>query len=70
MIHRFAPASKHETIVFGAARPGYADEQVRAWMQFMQEQNIRWVGCLLPRSQMISDSDLLGFHEEAFGADA
>jgi protein-tyrosine phosphatase len=68
-MYKFAPASAHETIVFGAARPGYADEQVRLWIEFMQGQGIQRVCCLLPRSQMVAYSDLLGFYREAFGAD-
>jgi protein-tyrosine phosphatase len=69
MIYKFAPASENETIVFGAARPGYADEQVRLWIEFMQGQGIQRVCCLLPRSQMAACSDLLGFYGEAFGAE-
>jgi protein-tyrosine phosphatase len=68
-MHKFAPASGNETIVFGAARPGYADEQVRLWIEFMRGQSIQRVCCLLPRSQMAPYSDLLGFYREAFGAD-
>jgi protein-tyrosine phosphatase len=67
MMHKFAPASEDERIVFGAAKPGYGDEQVEQWVWFMQEHGIRQVCCLLPQAEMVSYGDLLGAYGVAFG---
>jgi hypothetical protein len=39
-MYRFAAACQDEPIVFGAARPGYFNQQVWQWIEFMQAQNI------------------------------
>jgi hypothetical protein len=46
-MYKFSAASENELIVFGAARPGYSDEQVNEWVEFMQSQEIKRVCCLL-----------------------
>lgn len=67
---KFAPASGNEAIVFGAARPGYKNEQVNEWLMFMQDHGIRRVCCLLPESQLAGySSNLLDVYRQAFGAD-
>jgi protein-tyrosine phosphatase len=66
-MHKFAAASAHETIAFGAAKPGYADAQVAQWIQFMQTQGIQRVCCLLTLTQLAPYSDLLKAYREAFG---
>ena len=44
---RFSPAAQSEQIVFGSARPGYRDEQVSEWIEFMRHQKIQRICCLL-----------------------
>jgi len=66
-MHKFAAASENEPIVFGAARPGYSDEQVNEWLQFMQAQGIQSVCCLLSASQLNQYSDLIGTYQHTFG---
>ncbi|WP_088892855.1 protein-tyrosine phosphatase family protein [Leptolyngbya ohadii] len=68
-MYKFTPASRNEAIVFGAARPGYTDNQVNEWLAFMQGQKIRRVCCLLPESQLAGYSNLLDVYRQAFGAD-
>jgi protein-tyrosine phosphatase len=68
-MYNFAAASEHELIVFGSARPGYTDKQVRDWVEFMQGQGIQRVCCLLPKTQLARYSDLLGVYQQVFGGD-
>lgn len=67
--YKFAPAATNEAIVFGAARPGYADTAVNEWLAFMQRQGIQRVCCLLPQSQLAGYSDLLSDCRQTFEAD-
>jgi len=67
MMYKFAPAAENEAIVFGAARPGYRDEQVQQWLEFMQQQTIQRVCCLLPASQLSRYTDLLANYQQVFG---
>lgn len=66
---RFAPASQSELIVFGSARPGYHDKQVREWIEFMRHQNIQRISCLLTASQLMRYTDLLDTYRQFFGPD-
>ncbi|MBW4650615.1 MAG: dual specificity protein phosphatase family protein [Kastovskya adunca ATA6-11-RM4] len=67
-MYKFAAASENESIVFGAARPGYSNEQVNRWIEFMQEgQDIKRVCCLLPQTQLTRYSDLLGVYRQVYG---
>ncbi|HEY9825050.1 MAG TPA: dual specificity protein phosphatase family protein [Stenomitos sp.] len=68
-MYKFAAASEHELIVFGAARPGYANESVRQWIEYMQNQGIRRICCLLPEAQLTRYSDLLVTYRKVFGLD-
>ncbi len=68
-MYKFAGASKDELIVFGSARPGYTNEQVNEWIEFMQNQSIQRVCCLLPETQLTRYSDLLGAYRQVFGLD-
>jgi protein-tyrosine phosphatase len=68
-MYRFAPASEHEPIVFGSARPGYSNEQVNEWIEFMQNHDIQRVCCLLPESQLTRYSNLLDVYRQTFGFD-
>ncbi len=67
--YKFAPASPTETIVFGAARPGYTHEQVQDWITFMQQQGIQRVCCLLDDDQLSRYANLLSCYQQAFGDD-
>ncbi|MDX2212218.1 MAG: dual specificity protein phosphatase family protein [Oculatellaceae cyanobacterium bins.114] len=66
-MYKFAAASANELFVFGAARPGCTDPQVHAWVEFMQNQGIQRVCCLLSETQLTRYSDLLGVYQQAFG---
>jgi protein-tyrosine phosphatase len=66
-MYKFAAACDNEPIVFGSARPGYSNEQVNQWITFMQDQGIQRVCCLLPQTQLIHYSDLLGTYRQTFG---
>jgi hypothetical protein len=68
-MHKFAAASENELIVFGASRPGYRDAEIARWIEFMQENKIDRVCCLLPQAQLIRYSDLLGTYRKIFGYD-
>jgi protein-tyrosine phosphatase len=68
-MHKFAAASENESIVFGAARPGYRDAEIARWIEFMQGHDIMQVCCLLRESQLIRYRDLLGTYRNIFGGD-
>ncbi|MDZ8108875.1 MAG: dual specificity protein phosphatase family protein [Nostoc sp. DedQUE12a] len=66
--YKFAPAWENEQVVFGAMRPGYTNEMLKDWIQFMKRQDIKRVCCLLPDEQLTSYSDLLGRYKQEFGS--
>jgi protein-tyrosine phosphatase len=72
-MYNFGPASIDETIVYGASRPGYPShyvhsELIQDWIQFMNENTIQRVCCLLPKEQLdYYPSGLLQAYREAFG---
>jgi protein-tyrosine phosphatase len=66
-VYKFAAASENELIVFGSARPGYSNRQIREWIDFMQNQGIHRVCCLLSEAQLNRYSDLLNVYQQAFG---
>jgi len=68
-IYKFAAAWENEPIVFGASRPGYSNQKVRDWVEFMKRQGIKRVCCLLPDNQLTHYSDLLGTYQQEFGID-
>lgn len=68
-MYKFAAASENEPIVFGAAKPGYSNEKVHQWIEFMQGQQIQRVCCLLPQNQLTRYSDLIGTYQTVFGQD-
>ncbi|MFB2918171.1 MULTISPECIES: protein-tyrosine phosphatase family protein [Aerosakkonema] len=68
-MYKFAAASEDESIVYGAARPGYKNIQVDRWIEFMQQQNIKRVCCLLTQTQLIRYTDLLVTYRNIFGLD-
>lgn len=74
--NNFGPASRDETMVFGAARPGYpaitniADSVVNKWMDFIQAHSIKAVCCLLPQEQLgFYQCDLLRCYRKRFGSE-
>lgn len=66
-VYKFASASENESIVFGAARPGYSNEQVSQWIEFMRNQGIQRVCCLLPEAQLTRYANLLDTYRQSFG---
>jgi protein-tyrosine phosphatase len=69
-MYKFAAASVDESIVFGAARPGYTDRQVEQWVEFMRDRrDIQRVCCLLSKSQLNRYADLLNIYRQNFGID-
>ncbi|MDS3861102.1 dual specificity protein phosphatase family protein [Thermosynechococcaceae cyanobacterium BACA0444] len=68
-MYKFAAASENELIVFGSARPGYTNKQVNRWIEFMQNQGIQRVCCLLPETQLNRYSNLLSDYRKVFGLD-
>jgi protein-tyrosine phosphatase len=68
-MYKFAAASENELIVFGSSRPGYTNKQVNQWIEFMQNQGIQRVCCLLPETQLTHYPNLLGTYRKVFGLD-
>jgi protein-tyrosine phosphatase len=68
-VYKFAAASEHESIVFGAARPGYSDEQIHQWIEWMKRQEIQRICCLLASAQLNRYADLLGVYRRNFDSD-
>jgi protein-tyrosine phosphatase len=66
-MYKFSAASENELIVFGSTRPGYTNEQVIEWIEFMQNQGVKRVCCLLPETQLSHYSDLLSIYRQVFG---
>ncbi|OUL18377.1 protein phosphatase [Nostoc sp. RF31YmG] len=67
-MYKFAPAGENESIVFGAARPGYVNQKVHDWIEFMKQQDIKRVCCLLPEKHLVNYSvNLLKRYEQEFG---
>lgn len=64
---KFSPASVNEHIVFGAARPGYAQKHVKEWTEYIQSQDIQYICCLLSKIQLLRYTDLLRAYRQAFG---
>jgi len=66
-MYKFSAASEHELIVFGSAKPGYSDQKVCAWIEFIKGQGVQRVCCLLPTGQLAPYSNLLETYRQAFG---
>jgi protein-tyrosine phosphatase len=69
-MYKFSAAAADESIVFGAARPGYSHRQVKMWIEFMQSHGIERVCCLLSEPQLERYSDLLNMYRQYFGSDS
>ena len=68
-MYRFKAAAQNESIVFGAARPGYTEKEVSDWIDFMIEQDIQRVCCLLTESSLGNYSNLVETYRQKFGID-
>jgi protein-tyrosine phosphatase len=66
-IYKFAAADENEMIVFGAAKPGSSQQQVYNWINFMKQQGIQRVCCLLSDSQLARYENLLEIYQSEFG---
>ncbi len=72
----FAPASNSEQFVYGAQRPGYQfrssipDTEVDQWVEFMRQQGVTRVCCLLEEQLSCYKSDLLAAYKGSFGEEA
>ncbi|AIG98445.1 hypothetical protein AFULGI_00016860 [Archaeoglobus fulgidus DSM 8774] len=68
----FCAAFDGEKVVFGAQRPGYSsknvgEDEVKEWIDFMKDNGIRRVVCLLPQEQLeYYTSPLLDVYEKEF----
>lgn len=69
---QFSPAAAGEPTVFGACRPAHSsrapDTTGQEWIEYMQEQGIERVCCLLTDQHLGQYDDLLAAYEHAFGA--
>lgn len=71
--YRFSAAADHEDYVFGSQRPGYgtsppiSDAEVAGWMEWMQQQGIQRICCLLEDQLSLYASDLLEAYRSRFG---
>jgi protein-tyrosine phosphatase len=66
-MYRFARASEHEQMIFGAARPGYSHHKINQWLKFIQAQEIERVCCLLTHYQLSRYAGLLDIYRQTFG---
>jgi protein-tyrosine phosphatase len=68
-MYKFAPATRQESIIFGAARPRYTQKSIAQWIKFMQQQEISRVCCLLESKQLARyPRDLLETYRQEFAA--
>ena len=67
-MYKFAPANQQETIVYGSAKPKYTQKGVARWINFMQEQDIKRICCLLEKERLNRyQTDLLENYYKNFG---
>jgi protein-tyrosine phosphatase len=68
-MYKFAPVTRQESIIFGAARPKYTQRSIAQWIKFMQQQEISRVCCLLESKQLARYAiDLLETYRQEFAA--
>lgn len=73
---KFGAASNDENYVYGAQRPAYhssrsiSDAEVGRWVEFMEQQGIERVCCLLESQLSYYKSDLLEIYKRSFGEEA
>lgn len=73
MPRNFGPVLRGDTLVFGSQRPGYSSKdvpnsKVEEWMDYMENNGIKRVVCLLG-TQLGYYEDLLRSYSERFGRD-
>ena len=73
MARNFGPVWEGETLVFGSQRPGYSsvdvpNSKVEEWLNYMENNGIKRVVCLLG-TKLDYYEDLLGSYSERFGGD-
>jgi len=73
-MYNFAPAAEDERTVFGACRPRHPqraqpDSSVDDWIEYMVDQDIERVCCLLDDTQLSEYRNLLGTYADVFGAE-
>jgi len=68
-MYKFAPACENESIVFGACKPGYSEQEIKDWIDFMKHQGIERICCLLDEKQLARYSNLLDGYQQEFGCD-
>lgn len=73
--YRFAPAAPGEAFVYGACCPGWHaagphETALDRWIDYMQDQGITRVVCLLPGAELDSSDAILGRYRETFGRSA
>jgi protein-tyrosine phosphatase len=67
-MYKFATCDRNELIIYGAARPKYAQKAVEKWIEFMQKQEIKRVCCLFQINQLnCYQVDLLKTYHQKFG---
>ena len=72
MAERFGPVWEGDTLVFGSQRPGYGstdvpNSKVEQWLNYMENNGIKRVVCLLGTTQLDYYDDLLESYSERFG---
>jgi protein-tyrosine phosphatase len=68
-MYKFAPATRQESIIFGAERPKYKQKSIAQWIKFMQQQEMSRVCCLLESKQLARYSiNLLETYRQQFTA--
>jgi protein-tyrosine phosphatase len=70
--HRFAPAAPDETYVFGSCAPGWHtaaghETALDDWLDYVQEQGIERVCCLLPGQQLDATGLNVDRYQSTFG---
>jgi protein-tyrosine phosphatase len=73
-MYNFGPAAPSESIVFGACRPSHdrrapVDDSIDDWIEYMEQQGIERVCCLLDDQQLSEYDNLLKAYTEYFGAE-
>jgi protein-tyrosine phosphatase len=77
-MYKFAPVLliestqllSHQQNIFGCSRPGYGDRAVEKWLEFIDQQNIEQICCLLTARQLERyNTNLLDRYHQKFGED-
>lgn len=68
---RYETAAADERLVYGACEPGWDPQisSIGSWIEFMRDQGIERVCCLLSEQQVAEHDNLIERYKQAFGAD-